>query len=119
MDDIVWNKKEGDEKKTSHVDSIGNIQAAREFYKKKTFPKEWDFTMTLAGSPDVPIFWISWHPPAQAKIGNLKYSICTHQPRLSFIGELEDAYNYIYNQAWKYYESKKPKQQELKYAQNS
>jgi len=118
MDDIVWDKKDGEPRKTAHVDSVGNIQAARDFYKKKSFPKDWNFSMTLGGGPDVPIFWISWIPPLDAKTGNIRFPICTHQPRIVFLSELENAYNYIFNEAWKYFESKKPKQQELKLAVN-
>jgi hypothetical protein len=111
--EVIWKQKDSEPKKTAHVDALFNLNAAREFYKKKKFPKEWNFQMTKNDSIDNILIWIWWTPPLESKLAKISYPISTHQPRNSFMEELENAYEGIYAAAFKHYETKKPVQQNL------
>lgn len=111
--DVVWKSREVEQKKTAHVDALFNLNAAREFYKKKPFPKDWNFQMTKNDSIDNILIWIWWTPPLDSKLSKISHPITTHQLRNVFMMELENAYDSIYSKAYKYFESKKPVQQTI------
>ena len=66
--EIIWNQKNGEEKKEAHPDALINLNVARDFYKTHFFSKEWNFSMTVKNdSRENILIWIGWTPPAETE----------------------------------------------------
>ena len=106
--EVIWSTREGEQKKTAHLDALFNLNVAREFYKSHFFSTEWNLCMTKNDSKDNALIWIWWTPPISSKLNKITHPISTHQDRRAFLKELEAVYQTIYEEAARYHDPKMP-----------
>lgn len=101
--EILWKTKEPETQK-AHPDALLNLNEAREFYKTHFFSDEWNLSMTKNDSKENVLIWIWWTPPTSSKLSKISHPISTHQDRRTFLNELENVYQSIYEEACRYHD---------------
>lgn len=121
-DDIFWKRKKSSDSSGGsgpHPDSGRNYIAAQAFEKKKKWLEGMSLTFQESSGIKHITASISWRPPMGAKVGTLCTPVSTHQPCMSFMQELENAYQGTFRAANAYFEKQRLKQVELPYAVNT
>jgi len=106
--EVIWSPREGEPKRTAHPDALINLNEARDFYKTHFFSKEWNLAMTKNDSKDNVLIWVWWTPPVESKLSKIAYPVSTQQDKRTFLNELQNAYDSIYEEACRYHDPKIP-----------